>query len=227
MDALQEFFLRLLTPFRLLLMPYLSAFLFLALCLESVLNRKRSREKGLSAMRMVLLALGCYTLFNAYDFIRYRETGLTISPVNQGWYYLFSAPPDLYKPYARIQLSAASNEYQTAFTHAYGGMQAVKLALVNNAPKEFEYGKPDEVNLAFSGVLRSADMGIVKDFDVAYTNRYLSAGTNYLQICRYEIENVRQLRAECNMKLRIDGDLSSFMKKYPGSFLLIRNDTRK
>lgn len=227
MDAVKESFLGSLTPFWLLLSPYLSAWLFSAFCLESILKRKRSREKGLSTMRIVLLILGCYTIFNAYDFFRYRETGLTISSINQGWYCLFFMPPDLYKPYVKIQLSASSNEYQTAYTHAYGGMQTLALGLVNNAPKAFEYGEPDEVNLVFSGVLHSADMGVVNGFDVAYTNYYLSAGTNYLPICRYEIESIRQLRKGYNMELKIDGDLSSFMKRYPGSFLLIKNGTRK
>lgn len=227
MDSVKDFVLTCLSPFWVLLMPYLSAILFCALCLAAALERKRAREKRLSAFRIVLLVLGCYTLFNAYDFIRYRKTGLTISPVNQVWYFLFSAPPDLYKPYVRIQLSAASNEYQTAYTHAYGGMQVVELGLVNNAPRAFEYGKPDKVNLEFRGKICSADKSVAEDFDVAYTNYYLSAGTNYLPICRYGIESVRQLRTEHDMKLEIDGDLRSFLKRYPGSFLLIGNDTRK
>ena len=178
-------------------------------------------------MRMILLLLGCYTFFNAYDFIRYQNTGLTISPINQAWFYLFSAPSDLYKPYAQIQLSAVSNEYQTTFMHVYGGAQMVGLGLINNAPKEFEYGKPDELNLEFSGYLCSADMKIAKEFNEVYTNYYLSVGTNYLPICRYEIESIGELRSEYKIKLKIGGDLALFMEKYPGSFLMIKNSTTK
>ncbi len=178
-------------------------------------------------MRMILLLLGCYTLFNVYDFIRYQNTGLTISPINQVWFYLFSAPSDLHKPYVQIQLSTVSNEYQTTFKHVYGGAQMVGLGLVNNTPKKFEYGKPDEVNLAFCGNLRSVDMGLSKDFNVVYTNYYLSAGTNYLPICRYEIENVNELRKTYEIRLKVGGDIGFFLKDYPGSFLTIGNGTTK
>lgn len=160
-------------------------------------------------------------------FIRYRNTGLTVSPINRIWFFLFFAPPDLYKPYVQLQLSPVSNEYQVTFSHVYGGMQTVKLGLVNNTPKKIEYGKPDELNLKFRGNLRSKDMKMVKDFNVAYTNYYLSAGTNYLPIYWYEIENVNELRREYEMKLEIGGDIASFFKKYPGSFLAIGNGTTK
>lgn len=227
MDAVKDFILGGLAPLWLLLMPYLSALLFCALCLAVFFDRKSIREKGFSAMRMILLLLGIYTFFNAYDFIRYRNTGLTISPINQVWFYLFSAPSDLYNPYVQIQLSAVSNEYQTTFTHAYGGAQMVELGLINKAPKKFEYGKSDELNLKFNGYLCSADMKITQEFNVSYTNYYLSARTNYLPLCRYEIESMSELRPEYKIRVKIDGDLALFMKRYPGSFLTIRNGTTK
>lgn len=227
MNAVEDFVLELLAPLWILLTPYVSAYVFCVLCFAAFLIRRRISGRSRSVILAILAVLGCYVLFNVSDFIRYRNTGLTVSPINRIWFFLFFAPPDLYKPYVQLQLSPVSNEYQVTFSHVYGGMQTVKLGLVNNTPKKIEYGKPDELNLKFRGNLRSKDMKMVKDFNVAYTNYYLSAGTNYLPIYWYEIENVNELRREYEMKLEIGGDIASFFKKYPGSFLAIGNGTTK
>ena len=150
---LYDFLLPLIAPIWLLLTPFVAAVVF---CLFSFLTlawcfRRRKRGIGLCGkiMFVITLAFGGYTVFNVCDFIRYRRYGLALSPINQIVYFLFLPPPNLHDPYSTIPLSHLTNEYSASFRHRFGGRQTVCLNLVNNNPKEFEYGNPDKINMSF------------------------------------------------------------------------------
>ena len=231
MNALAEALLGGLAPVILLLTPFASAGLFLALTACVAVQCSRRRTRILAGWRRYLLlatlAFGGYTLFNVYDYARYRRCGLAISPINQLCYFLFLAPSDLYEPCARIALSPSQVEYSAVYRHRYGGTQRIALNVVNNEPKDFEYGNPDRIDLGFRCTVSCAATGGRHDFAEEFKGYYLLAGTNSLSICRYEIDTIKALRPEYSVKIKIDGDIAGFLGRYPGSFITVGNGTTK
>lgn len=209
-----------------MLTPFVSACFFLAFSLIAAILFLIRRKCG--ARKPVLLAavfFGTYTLFNIYDLIRYRQCGLAISPINQGIYQLFLAPSDLYEPYAIMPLGPSLHEYAVTFRHRYGGSQAIMLNLVNNTPREFDYGNPDIIDLAFNCVVSCPAIGFVKEIGEKLETYYLLAGTNQIELCRYEIDKTKALSHSYDAEIKIEGDIAAFLRQYPGSHLSIRNTT--
>lgn len=170
---------------------------------------------------------GLYSVFNVYDYFYYQRYGLARSPINELFYSLFSSPRDLYKPYKIVALSATKSEYSLLFKHRYGGRQVVVLNLINNTPKEFEYGNPDKINLGFETTIKGIESNAPQKFSRNFTTYYLSPGTNQLVLCQYDINSKKALSTTYQASLQIDGCLDVFLKKYPDSFIAIRNGTCK
>lgn len=231
MNALAEALLESLAPVILLLTPFASAGLFLALaaCVAVQCSRRRTRMLGGWRRYLLLatLAFGGYTLFNVYDYARYRRYGLAISPINQLCYFLFLAPSDLYEPCARIAISPSQMEYSAVYRHRYGGPQRIALNVVNNKPKDFEYGNPDRIDLGLRCTISCAATGAEHDFAEEFKGYYLLDGTNSLSVCCYEIDTIKALHQAYSVKIKISGDIAGFLGRYPGSFITVRNGTTK
>jgi len=221
----------LMAPLYLLLVPYVSLLIFLVTSILTIVftcfkvRRKESKMYFLTVTIVVLS--GLFTLFNVYDYIHYRRYGLTRSPINEIWYYLFLSPDDLYNPYKVVSLSSITNEYVIEFKHRYGRRQEIVLNLINNAPKEFDYDNPDKINLNFKATVKCADESMNKDFTRNFTTYFLMPGTNQLTLCQYDIDSTKALSKTYKADIKIDGRLDEFLDKYPGSYLTIRNGTTK
>lgn len=221
----------LIKPLYLLLVPYVALLIFLFTLILTIVftcfkvGRKESKMYFLTVTIAVLS--GLFTLFNVYDYIHYRRYGLTRSPINEIWYYLFLSPDDLYNPYKVVSLSSITNEYVIEFKHRYGGRQEVVLNLINNAPKKFDYDNPDKINLKFKTIVKCDDVRVTEDFMRSFTTYFLMPGTNQLTLCRYDIDSIEALSKTYKADIKIDGHLDEFLDKYPGSYLTVRNGTTK
>ena len=230
MEALYDFLLPLVAPIWLILTPFVAAvccllsFLTLAWCF-----RRHKRGIGLCGKIMLVIALAfCgYTIFNICDFIRYRRCGLAISPINQIVYFLFLPPPNLYDPYSTIPLSHLTDDYSVSFRHRFGGRQMICLNLVNNNPKEFEYENPDKINISFKCTVSCPETGMRINSEEAFTTYYLMPGTNHIPICQYEIGRLRDLSPTYKASIRTVGDMESLLRRFPNSFLSLKNSTTK
>jgi len=178
-------------------------------------------------MFVIALAFCGYTAFNVCDFIRYRRYGLAMSPINQIVYFLFLPPPNLYDPYLTIPLSPLNNDYSVSFRHRFGGRQTICLNLVNNTPKEFEYGNPDKINMSFKCTVSCPETGMCINSEEAFTTYYLMPGTNHISICQYEIGRLRDLFPAYKATIRTEGDMETLLRRFPASFLTINNSTTK
>lgn len=221
----------LITPLYILLVPYVALVIFLftsILVIVFTCCKVRQRESKIYFVTITIAALsGLYTLFNFCDYFHYRRYGLTRSPINGIWYYLFLMPADLYKPYKVVTLSATTCEYSVEFKHRYGGRQEVVLNLINNTPKKFDYCNPDKINLNFKTTVKSVDGDMNEIFKRNFTTYYPLARTNYLTLCHYDIDSTEALLKTYKIDIKIDGQFDEFLDKYPGSYLTVNNGTTK
>jgi hypothetical protein len=231
MEVSYDFLLPLIAPIWLLLTPFVATAVF---CLLSFLTlawyfRRHKRGIGLCGkiMFIITLAFCGYTVFNVCDFIRYRRYGLAISPINQIVYFLFLPPPNLYDPYLTIPLSPLNDNYSVSFRHRFGGRQTICLNLVNNTPKEFEYGNPDKINMSFKCTVSCPETGMCINSEEEFTTYYLMPGTNHISICQYEIGKLQDLSPTYKANIRTVGDMEILLRRFPGSFLTLENGTTK
>ena len=221
----------LITPLYLLFVPYVALVIFLFTSILAIVFtccKVRQRESKIYFVTITITVLsGLYTLFNVCDYFHYRCYGLTRSPFNGIWYYLFLMPADLHKPYKVVTLSATTCEYSVELKHRYGRRQEIVLNLINNTPKEFDCDSPDKINLNFKITVKCADDSMNKDFTRNFATYFLMPGTNQLTLCKYDIDSAKALSKTYKADIKIDGCLDEFLDKYPGSYLTIRNGTTK
>ena len=218
-------------PFWLMLSPFIATLFFVVMCGVLVVcafaGFRKSDSKVYLFFLLSVVISGLYLLFNVYDLYRYRKYGLAISSINQCWYFLFLAPSDLYEPYSVMSLSPSSDTYIAHYRHRYGGEQKIVLNLINNTPKEFEYGNPDKIDLSFKCSVSCPDSGKNETFTKTYTTYYLRSGTNSLSLCQYNIDDVDSLSFSYNVEIQIGGNITDFLARYPGSYITVRNGTTK
>jgi len=231
MSALYKIGNELIAPLYVILSPFAAFLIFVvtaAIAIVFSVNGARKIERRIYTTVMSVAVVFClYTAFNIYDYRRYRQYGLAISPINQLWFYLFASPPDLYKPYAVIPLLPSTCEYGRSYSHRYGGCQEIVLNLANNTLKESDYENPDEINVSFKCVVTCLETGTKVVSSRDFTTYYLSPGTNRLSLCQYDINTTEELAKIYKVNIKIDGCLEEFLGKYPGSYLAIRNGSTK
>lgn len=227
----QAFMGKLIAPLYVLLSPFVSALAFLCaviLAIACICRDVRRKEPWIYFATMAFIVLfGLYTAFNIYDYLNYRRYGLAKSPINEVSYFLFFPPDDLYRPYAVIPLSETTREYVVEFKHRYGGQQEIVLNLINNEPKEFEYGKPDRIDIDAMCVVTCVETGGKRESSHSFSSRYLHAGTNSLMIARYSLKEAASLSQTYKAEIKLDGSLDHLLKQYPGSYLAIENGMAK
>lgn len=207
--------------------PFVSAAFFVVAAFMTMIFRRR---RGLlySLFLWPTIVFGLYTAFNIVDYLSYRYNGaLAISPINQGVFQMFCPPEDLYEPYAKFKLQEGKTEYELKFRHKYGGRQAVVLCVANFIPKEFDYDHPDVIGLSFAGEIEKDGVILPVNFEKQYTTYFLHAGENKLPLLDYEISSRSELKATNRVSVTITGDLVSFLSRYPGSYLCVKNATTK
>ena len=208
-------------------LPFVSAALFVLAAFMAMIFRRR-RGLFYSLFLWLAIASGLYTVFNIADYLSYRYNGaLAISPINQGVFQLFCPPEDLYEPYAKFKLQEGKTEYELKFRHKYGGRQAVVLCVANFNPKKFDYDHPDVIGLSFTGEIEKDGKISVVSFEKQYTTYFLMDGENKLPLFDYEIGSRSELKATSRVTLTITGDLATFIRRYPGSYLAVKNTTTK
>lgn len=211
----------------LLLNPIVAFFLCLALVVVAVSLRD---GKGWHAGTATLLSviLGCYAAFNVADYCIYRSCGaLAISPINQKFFHLFFSPDDLYVPYAKVALHPDKTEYEMGFHHKYAGRQVVCLGVVNPNPKEFDYDDPDFIGLSFDGSLGSESGGSSVGFQKSFDKHFLLPGENRMDLFGYQVDSRSGLRMGNRLVIKVEGDIAAFLRRYPGSYLAVKNATVK
>lgn len=208
-------------------LPFVSAALFVLAAFMAMIFRRR-RGLFYSLFLWLAIASGLYTVLNIADYLSYRYNGaLAISPINQGVFQLFCPPEDLYEPYAKFKLQEGKTEYELKFRHKYGGRQAVVLCVANFNPKKFDYDRPDVIGLLFTGEIEKGGEAPSVRFEKRYTTYFLMDGENKLPLFDYEIGSRSELKATSRVTLTITGDLASFIRRYPGSYLAVKNTTTK
>lgn len=208
-------------------LPFVSAALFVFAAFMAMIFRRR-RGLFYSLFQWLAIASGLYTVFNIADYLSYRYNGaLAISPINQGVFQLFCPPEDLYEPYAKFKLQEGKTEYELKFRHKYGGRQAVVLCVANFNPKKFDYDRPDVIGLLFTGEIEKGGEAPSVRFEKRYTTYFLMDGENKLPLFDYEIGSRSELKATSRVTLTITGDLATFIRRYPGSYLAVKNTTTK
>ena len=200
----------------------LLAFVVIAICLHGSKDRF-----GKAAVCLAVLLAG-YTAFNVADYCVYRYCGaLAVSPINQLMFHLFCSPDDLYEPYAKVDLKQDKNEYVLPFVHKYAGKHAITLVVANTNPKEFDYDHPDVIGLSFTGAIENGGEVPSVRFEKQYTTYFLIDGENNLSLFDYEVGSRSELKATNRVSVTITGDLVSFLSRYPGSYLCVKNATTK
>ena len=208
-------------------LPFVSAALFVLAAFMAMIFRRR-RGLFYSLFLWLAIASGLYTVLNIADYLSYRYNGaLAISPINQGVFQLFCPPEDLYEPYAKFKLQEGKTEYELKFRHKYGGRQAVVLCVANFNPKKFDYDRPDVIGLLFTGEIEKGGEAPSVRFEKRYTTYFLMDGENKLPLFDYEIGSRSELKATSRVTLTITGDLATFIRRYPGSYLAVKNATTK
>ena len=211
----------------LLFNPFVSILLLLAFVVIAICLRGSKDRFGKVAVCLAVLLAG-YAVFNIADYCIYRYCGaLAVSPINQLMFHLFCSPDDLYEPYAKVDLTQDKNEYVLSFTHKYASKQAITLAVANTNPKEFDYDHPDVIGLSFTGEIKKGGEGKSVRFEKRYTTYFLIDGENDLSLFDYEISSRSELKATNSVTVTITGDLASFLSRYPGSYLCVKNATTK
>lgn len=208
-------------------LPFVSGALFVLAAFMAMIFRRR-RGLFYNLFLWLAIASGLYTVFNISDYLSYRYNGaLAISPINQGVFQLFCPPEDLYEPYAKSPLQEGKTEYELEFRHKYGGRQAVVLCVANFNPKKFDDDHPDVIGLSFTGEIEKDGKISVVSFEKQYTTYFLMDGENKLPLFDYEIGSRSELKATSRVTLTITGDLATFIRRYPGSYLAVKNATTK
>ena len=101
------------------------------------------------------------------------------------------------------------------------------LNLVNNNPNELEYGNPDKINISFKCTVSCPETGMCINSEEVFTTCYLMPGTNHISICQYEIGRLRDLSPTYKASVRTVGDMKTLLRRFPNSFLTLRNSTTK
>ena len=211
----------------LLFNPFIASLLLLAFVVIAICLRGSKDRFGRTAVCLTVLLAG-YTVFNIADYCVYRYCGaLAVSPINQLVFHLFCSPDDLYEPYAKVDLMQDKNEYVLPFVHKYAGKQAITLAVANTNPKEFDYDHPDVIGLSFTCEIEKGGGDPTVRFEKQYTTYFLIDGENNLSLFDYEIDSRSELKATNRVSVTITGDLASFLSRYPGSYLCVKNVTTK
>ena len=211
----------------LLFNPFVASLLLLAFFAIAICLRGSKDRLGKAAVCLAVLLAG-YTVFNIADYCVYRYCGaLAVSPINQLVFHLFCSPDDLYEPYAKVDLMQDKNEYVLPFVHKYAGKQAITLAVANTNPKEFDYDHPDVIGLSFTGEIEKGGGNPTVRFEKQYTTYFLIDGENNLSLFDYEVGSRSELKVANRVSVTITGDLASFLSRYPGSYLCVKNVTTK
>lgn len=211
----------------LLFNPFVASLLLLAFLAIAICLRGSKDRLGKAAVCLAVLLAG-YTVFNIADYCVYRYCGaLAVSPINQLVFHLFCSPDDLYEPYAKVDLMQDKNEYVLPFVHKYAGKQAITLAVANTNPKEFDYDHPDVIGLSFTGEIEKGGGNPTVRFEKQYTTYFLIDGENNLSLFDYEVGSRSELKVANRVSVTITGDLASFLSRYPGSYLCVKNATVK
>lgn len=227
----QAFIGKLIAPLYVFLSPFVSALAFLCAVILAIActcwDVRRNEPRIYLAIVVFAILFGLYTIFNVYDYLNYRRYGLAKSPINEAAFFLFSPPDDLHRPYVVIPLSEATREYVVEFKHRYGGQQEIVLNLINNAPKEFEYGEPDQIDIDAECVVTCVETGEKRISSHSFSSQYLHAGTNSLVIARYSLKEVSSLSRTYKVEIRLNGAIGNLLNLYPGSYLALENGTVK
>ena len=211
----------------LLFNPFIASLLLLAFVVIAICLRGSKDRFGKAVVCLAVLLAG-YTVFNIADYCVYRYCGaLAVSPINQLVFHLFCSPDDLYEPYAKVDLMQDKNEYVLPFVHKYAGKQTITLTVANTNPKEFDYDHPDVIGLSFIGKIENGGEVPSVRFEKRYTTYFLIDGENKLSLFDYEIGSRSELKATNRVSVTITGDLATFLRRYPGSYLCAKNATTK
>ena len=168
---------------------------------------------------------GIYTIFNVIDYVGYRSTGLSISPINRFCFRFFLAPPDLYEPYISIPFPSCPQIHKLKYKHRYGGSQSIVFNLVNETPDKFRYVDETELGIEFRGEIRCAGRGVRFAFEKKFEKKHLLQGTNYLFLCGYDVLSRDELSEEYEASIEISGAVENVKAKFPNSIVSICNGT--
>lgn len=210
----------------LMLMPAISAVIFFASATALLLlagKRKKRKPMGIILVSVALLA-GGYSMFNLFDCIRYRRTGLILSPFNQFFFEMFLPPTDLHLPCVLLPLPNQPEPISIRYRHRYGGQQRVEFRIVNDTPKKHPYSVLTKLNISFEGEVICLD-GSSRKFSKSLDEVHLLPGTNSFMLCDYEITTENALRKEYEVQLKVTGDAGAVRECFPKSSIAICNGT--
>lgn len=210
----------------LMLMPAIPAVIFFASATALLLlagKRKKRKPMGIVLISVVLLS-GGYSMFNLFDCIRYRRTGLILSPFNQFFFEMFLPPADLHLPCVLLRLHSQPETISIRYRHRYGGPQRVEFRLVNDTPKKYPYSALTKLNISFEGKVICPD-GSSRKFSKSLDEVHLLPGTNGFMLCGYEIATEDALGKEYEVQLKVTGDAYAVRECFPESNIAICNGT--
>lgn len=188
---------------------------------------KSVASRCVGSCAFLVCLIGCFNLVDCAQFLWLGALSLT--PLNHGIFHVLFEPEDFFAPYGVAAIDPEKSEYVLPIKHRYAGPQEIVLCIPMGANVMNRLERQEECQsfeLKFDGRVVDGD-GHEDAFSTTCQASAYWQGENVCRLHGYFLGNRLAIFKTYFVHINISGNVSSFLSCYPGSYLAVRNATRK